>query len=179
MPSSPFSHNFSDAFLVALGSANAVGLIPAILGGGIAAGQGAMGLICDNLISARIVTKRGELVTASESENEDLFWGLRGGGQKFGIVTQVTLRIYPSVTFGGREDGLVWSGFFAFSRDKLRSVIEHWNQHGRDDCSLSILFAALPPTFEVRHGMHDACEKVFILSRLGANTALVYSLQQM
>jgi FAD/FMN-containing dehydrogenase len=66
------------------------------LGGGIGFFMRKFGLTIDNLLSVDLITADGEFVKASEDENADLFWGVRGGGGNFGIVTEFEFRLNPS-----------------------------------------------------------------------------------
>jgi FAD/FMN-containing dehydrogenase len=71
------------------------GLAGLTLGGGIGWLMRKHGLTIDQLLSVELVTAEGEVVRASEEENPDLFWGVRGGGGNFGIVTEFEFRLNP------------------------------------------------------------------------------------
>jgi FAD/FMN-containing dehydrogenase len=74
------------------------------------------GVTCASLASAQVVTAAGETVTASESENADLFWGLRGGGGNFGIVTEFEFRLHP-------VGPIVAGGMLLYPRSRAAEVV--------------------------------------------------------
>jgi FAD/FMN-containing dehydrogenase len=78
------------------------------------------GLACDNLISAEIVTADGRLLRASAEENADLYWGIRGGGGNFGIVTTFEYRIH--------EVGPVYGGMVIYPMDRARDLIRYYDE---------------------------------------------------
>lgn len=79
--------------------------------------QGLRGLLVDSLVSVRLITASGTIVTASEKENADLFWGIRGAGYNFGIVTSATYKVYDAT-----NHGQVVNGDFLFPASANQSV---------------------------------------------------------
>lgn len=105
-------------------------------------------MMIDNLVSARVVTAEGKLITVSETENIDLFWALRGAGQRFGLVTQVTLKTYD-VTSLGSSDGSIWNGTLVWEEHQLEQLTEvidtlKWDRH-----TAYFGFVCAPPAFKV------------------------------
>ncbi|KAI9698854.1 MAG: hypothetical protein M1820_007361 [Bogoriella megaspora] len=90
---------------------NTVGVVPYCIGGGVSSYTPLIGWACENILSARIITASGDIVEASDSQNSDLLWALRGAGQFFGIVLELTLRTYDLSLIGPggvRQIGVVY-----------------------------------------------------------------------
>jgi FAD/FMN-containing dehydrogenase len=79
----------------ALGCHPGVGVAGLTLGGGLGWLLGKHGAACDHLMGADLITAEGAILRASETENTELFWALRGGGGNFGIVTALDFRLHP------------------------------------------------------------------------------------
>ena len=98
------------------GTVSSTGIAGLTLGGGIGWLMRTCGLACDNLVSVDLVTAEGRLLTASATENPDLFWGVRGAGANFGVVTSFEYQLHP---IGPLLGGMLIHPF-AKARDVLR-----------------------------------------------------------
>ncbi len=105
-----------------LGFMSTTGVVGLALGGGIGAYLSRKhGLTCDNVRAADVVTADGRLVHASEEENADLFWALRGGGGNFGVVTSMELELHPVSTVIG--------GPMFFELEGAADLLRAWTDH--------------------------------------------------
>jgi FAD/FMN-containing dehydrogenase len=93
------------------------------LGGGLGWLVRKYGPALDNLISARVVLADGRIVAASASENEDLFWALRGGGGNFGVVTDFLFKVHPL--------GTAFAGVVLHPVSAARQALQHWRDFER------------------------------------------------
>lgn len=100
------------------GIASTTGIGGLTLGGGIGYLNRKYGLACDNLLSADVVTAGGRLLTTSKTENEDLFWALRGGGGNFGVVTSLEYEIH--------HVGDVLAGLIAWPLAQAKDVLRFY-----------------------------------------------------
>ena len=101
------------------GAISTTGVAGLTLGGGLGWLMPKFGLSLDNLISAEVVTAESKVVTASETENADLFWGIRGGGGNFGVATSFEFRLHP-------VGPLIYGGLVAHPFDRARDVMRFY-----------------------------------------------------
>ena len=110
----------------AFGLATTQGVVPTVgiagltLGGGWGHLHAKYGLSIDNVISAEVVAADGRVLTANASENQDLFWGVRGGSGNFGIVTSLEYRLH--------EVGPVFGGAVFYPAAKAKEVLRFWRE---------------------------------------------------
>ena len=110
-------------------------------GGGYGWTSSKHGLTCDNLLSAEVVLADGRVVTASEHENADLFWGIRGGGGNFGIVTEFEYRLHPL-------GPIVLAGLALWPIERAPDVVRAWRDYvdaAPDELSTALVVITAPP----------------------------------
>jgi FAD/FMN-containing dehydrogenase len=123
-----------------LGSSPEVGVVGYSLGGGIGWLLHKSGLATDSVRSLDLVTAAGHLLQVSSTSHPDLFWGLRGGGGNFGVVTALEFALYPVVE--------VYGGNLYYPLDiapEVFAAYRQWIQTLPDEWSTTILIMHLPP----------------------------------
>lgn len=121
------------------------------LGGGFGWLVRKHGLALDNLISADVVTADGRLRTASRIENADLFWGLRGGGGNFGIVTSFEFQVHPV--------GTVLAGPILHPAQNAKAVFQMFRKHVPevpDELTWGMILFTVPPLEFFPSALHGA-----------------------
>jgi len=121
------------------GQISTAGIAGLTLGGGWGYLARKHGLSCDNLLSVDIVTADGRFLTASASENADLFWGLRGGGGNFGVVTSFEYQLHAV--------GPVFAGIVAYPIQKAKAVLELFREvtsTAPDELAFDVVLITLP-----------------------------------
>jgi FAD/FMN-containing dehydrogenase len=116
------------------GIVSTTGIAGLTLGGGIGYLSRGVGLTVDSLRSADVVTADGRFLLASETENEDLFWALRGGGGNFGVVTSFEYQLHPV------KD--IVAGIFLYPLERTRDVLEFYRDYVADAPEQMGLFPA-------------------------------------
>jgi FAD/FMN-containing dehydrogenase len=134
-----------------VGVASETGVAGLALGGGYGWLRRKHGLTCDNLVSAQVVCADGQVRTASEETNPDLFWAIRGGGGNFGVVTSFTFRLHPLGPV------VAFAGVFypvAATADVLRGYREYFAQ-APDEVSAEALSITMPADPSLPEPVHD------------------------
>ncbi|MDG6983544.1 MAG: FAD-binding oxidoreductase [Nitrososphaerota archaeon] len=126
------------------GLVSTTGIAGFTLGGGIGWLVRKYGLTVDNLLSVRMVTAAGDKVRASHTDNPDLFWGVRGGGGNFGIVTEFEFQLHDvgPMIFGG-------AAFYPLERAKevMKAIVSEDRSMPDDYTPLVVLLTAPPAPF--------------------------------
>jgi FAD binding domain/Berberine and berberine like len=122
-----------------LGVVSVTGIAGLTLGGGLGWLNGCYGLACDNLLSADVVTADGQLLRASPQQNTDLFWGIRGGGGNFGVVTSFEYQLHP-------VDGVL-AGALSYPLSTAPQILRFYDDYVKaapDELSTAISLALTP-----------------------------------
>jgi hypothetical protein len=110
------------------------------LGGGLGWMVRKHGCALDNLISADVVTADGQFLIASSTENADLFWGIRGGGGNFGIVTSFEFQVHPA--------GTVLAGLVLHPASNGKNLLRFWREYEKtapEEMSNGVIMFNAPP----------------------------------
>jgi FAD/FMN-containing dehydrogenase len=124
-----------------LGFVSKTGITGLTLGGGFGYLSRKYGWTSDNVVSMDMVTAAGKLIRASDTENEDLFWALRGGGGNFGVITKIQYKLYP-VGPQVMAGAVAWPGKDA---DKVLKMYAEFMQQAPPELNCAAALRMAPP----------------------------------
>jgi fumiquinazoline A oxidase len=135
-----------------VGNAPCVNMVGATIGAGVGPNQGQYGLIIDALVSVRLVTATGDIISVSDESYPELFWAIRGAGTNFGIITYATYRVHDNLnngyvvnadfTFRGSDNGSLWE------------LIRSWDDNIAHEIGLAFTAGYNRTIEEVRGALH-------------------------
>jgi len=143
------------------GQISTTGIAGLTLGGGWGYLARTYGLACDNLLSVALVTADGQLLTVSATDHADLFWGVRGGGGNFGVVTAFEYQLHPV--------GPVLAGVVIHPFEQAKEVLRRYREFTRtapDQLASGAVLLTMPDGTPVAgvvvcyHGPHQEGERV-------------------
>jgi hypothetical protein len=146
------------------GSSPDVGVVGYTLGGGLGWLSRRHGLACNRVVGAEVVTADGELRRASQDEEPDLFWALRGGGGAFGAVTALEFELLPLTE--------VYAGWLVWDADAAGEVVHafrEWARGAPREITTSLRFLHLPPFPDVPEPLRDRPVIAFDGAYLGSD----------
>jgi FAD/FMN-containing dehydrogenase len=145
------------------GLISSTGVAGYTLGGGIGWLMRKHGLACDNLVGADVVTADGRLIHASETENADLLWGLRGGGGNFGIVTRFEFALHP-------VGPMVYAGPIFYPADAdadLLRAFRRWAPGASEDITAVLNLTTASPLSVIPENWHGRKVTAFVATSVG------------
>ena len=141
-----------------VGINSTTGIAGLTLGGGFGWLTRKYGMTIDNLISAQVVTADGSQLTASETENPDLFWAIRGGGGNFGVITEFEFRLHPV----GPE---ILAGLMVFPFEQAKQVLTQYRKFTKsapEDLNVWVVMRQAPPLPFLPEAVHG--KEVIVLA---------------
>jgi FAD/FMN-containing dehydrogenase len=149
------------------GTVSGTGIGGLTLGGGIGWLMGKYGLTIDSLLSADLVTADGQVLTASAIEHPDLFWGLRGGGGNFGVVTSFTFQLYRVSS--------VLAGKIVYPLSQAKDVLRFYREYTRTAPDELTAYVAITTT---SHGLPTISISLCYCGPLSQGERLIEPLRQ-
>lgn len=132
-----------------LGQVPTTGVAGVLTGGGIGWLTRQYGLSIDSLLSAEVVTAGGKVLFASETENPDLFWAIRGGGGNFGVVTEMEVELHPA--------GMIVGGLVLHPIEQAGEVLRFYRDFiasAPEALSTTVIFMNVPPIPMIPEALH-------------------------